>query len=245
MLDQTLRTSLDALFGCLELASPTAFARAGRIRTLVTALCRELALASLWEIEVAALASQLGAVTLPPTVLARLDQGLPLPEDEQHMVDAAPDVAVRLLERIPMLEDVVEILRGLRPERGVRSRSALVSTAIEVLRAATDFEACESRGMATESAIAVLQARGHRAEVLAALRGVTGAGTYAVRAMHVGELEVGMPIAENVVALNGLVLIGRGTVVTTPLLSRLANFRRIGQLPGPVLVMVPRDSSDS
>nr|BFE79006.1 hypothetical protein GCM10020093_016070 [Planobispora longispora] len=66
ILDKTLRASLQALFGCLELASPQAFARAGRIRDLVGALCRELGLNNVWEIEVAAMASQLGAVTLPP-----------------------------------------------------------------------------------------------------------------------------------------------------------------------------------
>src|SRR6185436_17961782 len=44
LLDTTLRSSLQALFGCLELASPTAFARAGRIRTLVAELCSAMQL---------------------------------------------------------------------------------------------------------------------------------------------------------------------------------------------------------
>src|SRR6185312_14071822 len=57
LLDTTLRSSIQALFGVLELASPAAFARAGRIRTLVAELCTALQLDALWEIEVAAMAS--------------------------------------------------------------------------------------------------------------------------------------------------------------------------------------------
>ncbi|HYN92485.1 MAG TPA: response regulator [Pilimelia sp.] len=248
MLDKTLRTSLQALFGCLELASPQAFARAGRIRTLVSALCRDLALEKVWEIEVAAMASQLGAVTVPPSVLQKLDRGLPLPDEEQRMIDAMPDVAVRLLGDVPMLEDVVAIVRGIQPapddlpRETARPAPPVVSVAVAVLRAAIEFETFESRGVATDSAIAVLERQGdHQSDVLGALRRVRGgpATPAAVRALRVWEVEVGMRIAEDVVALNGPVLIGRGMVVTEVLLGRMANFKRMGQVAEPVLVTVP------
>jgi hypothetical protein len=77
LLDQTLKAGVQALFDVLQLASPVAFARGARIRTLVGELCRQLELQSHWEIEVAAMASQLGAVTITPSVLRKLDRGLP------------------------------------------------------------------------------------------------------------------------------------------------------------------------
>jgi CheY-like chemotaxis protein len=242
LLDKTLRTSLQALFGCLELASPAAFARAGRIRSLVAALCSELELHELWEIEVAAMASQLGAVTVPPSVLQKLERGLPLDGDEQAMVDAMPDVAVRLLTDVPMLHDVVEIVRGLAaPARG-GSSSPLIDTAVDVVRTAIEFETLDGRGLPVESAIAVLECRENsRPRILAALRAVKGVAAVrdTVRALAVGELEVGMRIAEDIVAVNGLVLIGRGMVVTDVLLDRLANFRHTTKLVEPVLASVP------
>ena len=244
LLDTTLKASIQALFGCLELASPTAFARAGRIRTLVAELCTALQLDALWEIEVAAMASQLGAVTIPPSVLKKLDKGQPCTEDEQAMIDAMPGVAVKLLRGIPNLEDVVEIVRGLSPEghpSSAKPVSPLIETAIEVVRTAIDYETLESRGLEVESAIAVLESRDHSAlHVLAALREIKGVVRVAaekVRGLRVVDLEVGMRVAEDIVATSGLVLIGRGMVVTSLLLDRLNNYARLIEIVEPVLTV--------
>ncbi|WP_246614158.1 response regulator [Paractinoplanes bogorensis] len=239
LLDKTLKASLQALFGCLQLASPPAFARAGRIRTLVSELCHEMQLDSLWEIEVAAMASQLGAVTLPPSVLAKLDKGLPCTDEEQAMVNAMPGVGVQLLKGIPMLDDVIEIVRGLGLNPPPHP-SPLVEAAVDVIRTAIDFETLESRGLEVESAITVLECRDHSALlVLAALRRVKGVVQVKekVRGLRVVDLEVGMRVAEDIVATNGLVLIGRGMVVTELLLDRLNNFARMIEIIEPVLAV--------
>ncbi|GIM96088.1 response regulator [Paractinoplanes toevensis] len=244
LLDTTLKSSIQAVFGCLELASPAAFARAGRIRTRVAELCAMMQLEALWEIEVAAMASQLGAVTIPPSVLAKLDKGLPCTEEEQQMIDAMPGVAVELLKGIPMMEDVLEIVRGLSPGRvknPTKPQSPLIEAAIDVIRTAMDFETLESRGMELESAITVLECRDHSAlNVLSALREVNGLDKVAekqVRGLKVGELEVGMRVAEDIAATNGLVLIGRGMVVTSLLLDRLDNYARMIEIIEPVLAI--------
>ena len=239
LLDKTLKASLQALFGCLELASPLAFARAGRIRTLVSELCHEMQLDALWEIEVAAMASQLGAVTLPPSVLTKLDKGMPCSEEEQAMVDAMPGVAVQLLRTIPNLEDVVEIVRGLSLDPQPHP-SPLVEAAVDVVRTAMDYETLESRGLEVESAITVLECRDHSAlHVLTALRKVKGVVQVKekVRGLRVADLEVGMRVAEDIVATNGLVLIGRGMIVTELLLDRLGNFARMIEIIEPVLAV--------
>jgi CheY-like chemotaxis protein len=245
ILDKTLRATLQALFGCLELANPPAFARAGRIRNLVSALCAELSLGNAWEIEVAAMASQLGSVTLPPNVLQKLDRGLPLPADEQRMIDALPRVAAKLLGSVPMLEEVVEIVLGLDPSAPrTRPSSKVVRTGIDVLRAAIDVENLESRGVGTAGAVAVLERDDRQGgEILDALRRVrrVAADQETVRAYKIGELRTGMRIMEDVLALNGPVLIGRGMIVTDVLLDRLANFKRLGQVAEPILATVSPD----
>jgi CheY-like chemotaxis protein len=243
LLDTTLKSSLQALFGVLELASPAAFARAGRIRTLVASLCRALQLEALWEIEVAAMASQLGAVTIPPSVLQKLDKGLPCTADEQRMIDAMPGVAVQLIKDIPMLSDVVAIVRGLSVSSGLgedpdKPGSPVIETAVAVVRTAIDFETLESRGLDAENAITVLECRDHAApRVLGALRDVKGVVRVAekVRGLRVADLEVGMRVAEDIVATNGLVLIGRGMEVTSLLLERLSNYARMIEIVEPVL----------
>jgi len=246
ILDKTLRTSLQALFGCLELASPLAFARAGRIHALVGAICAQLALGDVWEIEVAAMASQLGAVTLPPSVLGKLDRGLPLPDDEQAMIDAMPATAAKLIGDIPMLEEVVAIVLGQQGPPRARWPSAeppsLVTIGIDVLRAATEVEVLESRGLETTSAIAVMERDGgHLPQVLNALREVrqVASAQETVRAYPLVELRVGMRIVEDVLAVHGPVLIGRGIIVSAVLLERLFNYKRMGQLAEPILATVP------
>jgi CheY-like chemotaxis protein len=245
LLDKTLKTSMQALFGVLELASPAAFARAGRIRTLVADLCTAMQLEALWEIEVAAMASQLGAVTIPPSVLQKLDKGLPCTDEEQAMIDAMPGVAVQLLKGIPNLEDVLEIVRGIgemrRNERPARPHPPLIEAAIDVVRTAIDYETLESRGLEVENAITVLECRDHAAmPVLSALRDLRGVQLKTeekVRGLRVVDLEVGMRVAEDIVATNGLVLIGRGMIVTSLLLDRLDNYARMIEIVEPVLAV--------
>jgi len=103
-------------------------------------------------------------------------------------------------------------------------------------------ETLESRGIAVENALAILECQHERAlEILVALRKVKGLAAVqdTVKALKIRELEVGMRIAEDIVAANGLVLIGRGIVVTDVLLDRLSNFRRTVQLTEPVLAIIP------
>ena len=49
------------------------------------------------------------------------------------------------------------------------------------------------------------------------------------------ELETGMRVAEDIVASNGLVLIGRGMTVTELLLDRLHNYAKMIEIVEPVL----------
>jgi CheY-like chemotaxis protein len=243
LLDKTLKASIEALFDVLQLANPVAFARGARIRALVAELCRQLQLQSHWEIEVAAMASQLGAVTIPPSVLQKLDKGLPCTDEEQLMVDAMPGVAVQLLRTIPLLGDVVGIVRALavsKPDRGQKPAAPLVGEAVEVVRTAMDFDTLLSRGLEVENAITLLECREDGPlHVLAALRKSKGilAVTDKVRGLKAVELETGMRVAEDIVATNGLVLVGRGMTVTGLLLDRLTNYARTIEIHEPVLAV--------
>jgi hypothetical protein len=109
-----------------------------------------------------------------------------------------------------------------------------------VVRTAIDYETLESRGLEVDSAIAVLECRDHSAlHVLAALRKTKGVVHVAekVRGLRVVDLEVNMRVAEDIMAVNGLVLIGRGMLVTALLLDRLTNFARTIEIVEPVLAI--------
>jgi CheY-like chemotaxis protein len=239
-LDTTLKTSVQAIFGLLELSSPQGFTRAGRIRSLVGELVHALELDGLWEIEVAAMASQVGAVTVPAEVMRRLCEGDDLSADETAQVNAMPSMVLPLIKDIPMLEDVVATIRGLAgqaPPAG--GWSPLAEGAISVVRTAIEYVTAESRTHSAPGAVAAITRAGKCApHVLAALRQVKGIETTssnATQAYALADLQVGMRLAEDVRAQNGVVLIGSGTVVTDVMLDRLNNFSRMVGLVEPVL----------
>lgn len=150
LLEQTLRGSIDALTEVLALANPAAFGRAGRIKELVSKLADALALAleDRWEVEVAAMLADVGAVTLPHTTASKLYAGAPLTAQETEMARRVPVVTRQLLGKIPRLEGVLEILQRFRYDADAVTpgRLSAVPSGARMLRIATDFAELESRG---------------------------------------------------------------------------------------------------
>jgi response regulator RpfG family c-di-GMP phosphodiesterase len=111
LLEQTLRGSVQALADVLALASPMAFGRATRLRKSVSALAAAMHIDESWHVEIAAMLSQMAYVTLPPETLEKVFRGEPLNEREQAMIARLPTVTEQVLNKIPRLEPVLEILR--------------------------------------------------------------------------------------------------------------------------------------
>ena len=128
------------------------------------------------------------------------------------MVDAVPTVAVRLLSAVPMLDDVIAMIRGLDGRALSGAVSPLVLTGVTVLRAAIDMELLERRGLTTASALVILDRDPkHNPAVLAALRQFTqvAEAQEIVQACTIGQLRSGMRLAEDVLTTAGPILIGR------------------------------------
>jgi DNA-binding NtrC family response regulator len=67
LLEQTLHGSIRALVDILSLANPLAFGRVTRVRKIVEELINHFQIRERWPIEVAAMLSQIGCVTVPPS----------------------------------------------------------------------------------------------------------------------------------------------------------------------------------
>ena len=74
LLEQTLRGSLRTMTEILALANPVLFGRAGRIKRTVTELEKQLGVDDHWQIEVAAMLSQIAQVSLPTEVAEKLSR---------------------------------------------------------------------------------------------------------------------------------------------------------------------------
>ncbi|MFN8058635.1 MAG: response regulator [Vicinamibacterales bacterium] len=249
LLEQTLRGSIRTLADVLSVTNPLLFGRATRIQAHVAALAEQLQMRDRWQVEVAAMLSQLGYVALPPDVAQKVYYAKPLTEKEQAMLQRVPEVNEQLLGHIPRLEVVRAILNRSARSGQPRPDAAdpderLVQRGVHLLRVAMDFDALESEG--TPPALAVdrmrVNADRYDEEVLNAMAAVAGTNRLGanVTQMPTTKLRVGMVLAEDVVLETGSLLVARGYTITAGFLERVRNFRP-GTVKEHVLVFVPAE----
>lgn len=240
VLEQTLNGAIKALTDVLSLVSPVAFGRAGRVRDLALAVAGKLPVQDTWQIEVAAMFSQLGTVAVPEATLARHISGQPLEPEEAEMIARTSRLTDDLLANIPRLEPVREILHratSSNPRTSRPSHGEPLPLAAEILRVVLDFDEAESRE-GRQKALATIRGRvrTYDPSVVKALCEVTGAEIGPrVRELQMRALAVGMVLAEDLRSSSGLLLVARGYRVTLSFLERARNYAQ-GYVAEPIRV---------
>lgn len=249
LLEQTLHGAIRTLTDVLAMTNPVSFGRATRIKPLVAALARELGLKGLWQLEVAALLSQIGYLTLPPDTAEKVYAGAELTVAEEDMLERVPAVTQQLLANIPRMEMVCSILAHTSQPyqttapRGEPMEVAVARRGAHLLRVALDYDTLDSRGLSPDAIVAQLRAGSSRyaPDVLDALEVIVGGVAQMVQRIEVkvGGLQVGMVLAEDVRLAGGLLFIARGHEVTDGMLERLRNLRP-GSVREPLSVLARR-----
>jgi CheY-like chemotaxis protein len=231
LLEQTLRGSIKMLVDILAITSPAAFGRANQIKTRVLQLGSLLGILDSWQLEIAALASQLGYIVLPHELCEKLEAKRPLTEDEQRMVERAPAMTEHLLANIPRLEGVRAMLAlHVKPPRRKPSAdpaTQLIELGAHLLRVSIDIEALESNRTDRRTSPALLLAGRpelYDAEVLEAVERMYSEHIPTVIAVRPAELRVGMVLAEDARLSTGALLVARGYEVTASFIARIKNF---------------------
>jgi response regulator RpfG family c-di-GMP phosphodiesterase len=247
LLEQTLHGSIKMLTDVLALTNPVSFGRANRLKSRVSELAPKLGLKETWQVELAAMLSQLGTITLPHDVAEKVHRGLALSEPEQKMVDRLPEVTEQLLANIPRLEGVRAILtRYMKPLRAGEALSEdpakrAVELSSRLLRVALDFDVLEAQGNSPAHALDALRGRGDRydPQILDALAPYCAdrSAREQLRELPLSALKVGMLFAEDVKFSTGALLAARGYEVTASFLERARNFRS-GSVKEPIRVIV-------
>ena len=252
LLEQTLHGSIEALTDVLALTNPVSFGRAIRIKHLVSELAKQLEMPERWQVEVAAMLSQLGCITLPAETLEKLYYGRPLSEDEEQMVAHLPAVTEQLLGRIPSSGNRAGDPRLVPPSRKDSStrqmqRKTLVHRGAQLLKVASDFDVLETQGH-DAPAVARYHARTDgvitiRSCCAGSMRFGAPAAKEEVRELSLAALQVGMVMAEDVRMQTGALLVTRGYEVTARFVERISNFRP-GTVKEPLVVICPPGDAD-
>jgi len=113
VMQETLLECIAALMEVLAVTNPVAFGRAQRLKGLVSQIAERLGMGQFWQLEAAALLSQIGYFAETPTLAEKIYYGRPLTPAEQERAKVVPATGSKLLEHIPRLEPVIQILAAL------------------------------------------------------------------------------------------------------------------------------------
>jgi CheY-like chemotaxis protein len=229
LLQQTVLGCIRALSDVLCIVNPIAFGRGSRIKRLAMQLAEQAGLPASWELEAAALLSQIGYVSLPVELVEKAVNGESLNADEVLLLGETPKVTQSILARIPRLENVASILAyANRPTTANEPRDPEVSANASVLMNVLEFDGLTSRGEDAETAIATLRARFGLKNVplvaqLATMRG-TPAGGPQLREIRLREVAPGMILMDDLRTDLGTLLVSRGYEISHSFIDRMRNF---------------------
>ncbi len=234
LLEQTVKGSIDAMSGILALASPTLFGRGSRVKNLAELMCAEAGIAFDWQLQVSALLSQIGRITLPDTIAAKLATGEPLTDQEAAMVQRVPEVTYNIICSIPRLDEVLMAIQfmdknfdGTGSPRGKISGED-IPVAARVLKLANRIEELQGRGYSARRVLDSLRVEvgAYDPRLLKAYEAVADMAEERAgpRGLLMHELRIGMVMVEPVWSRAGVMLVAAGQEVTEGLLGRIQNY---------------------
>jgi response regulator RpfG family c-di-GMP phosphodiesterase len=250
LLEKTLKGSVTVLTNVLSLVNPTAFGRGSRITRLASKFGAELKMDRAWQLELAAMLSQLGCVTLPETTLAKIYRGEELSPEEDSMFRAHPTLGAELLRNIPRLEPVAEMIahQEKRYDGSAHPANSLsgehIPLGARILKLLGDYDTLCASGMDDAEALEKIRActgwyDPALAKILERLLAAKDNGN--VRYVSLRELSSNMILEQDLKTSTGVLLVAKGQEVTPSMRERLANFARMShgiQEPIKVSVMV-------
>lgn len=236
-LQETLHGSIQALTDVLSLANPAAFGRALRIRGLVHRLSKVLLIPQFWEVDMAAMLSHIGCVSLPKALLDKIAAGKDLAPDERKLFETHPTVGAGVLANIPRMALVSEIMKhqharyDASPPFGAR-----------VLKVVLDYDMLLNRGL--PAAAIFTQMHGVKGvydpDILRAFESTIPVDSgYTRRRVTMRDLKENMILEEDIVSVDGMLLLAKDAELNEANIYRLIESTRSFDIVEPVTVLVP------
>ncbi len=251
LLDQTLRGAVDALSQSLSTAKPLFFGRAQRIRRIAKEVATMMNTPDAWRIDVAAVFSQLAYISIPESVSEDVYHNRELTSEVKEVVKRLPEDTQKIIEKIPGLEEVGEILKKAEVQhRYEENDESGIRQAASILRVALDFDYYEQQGHDRSLIVQTLKSRKAEydplvTESLSQLL-VVAEQTYRLEEISLKNLEVGMRLAQELRLDDGFLVASSGADVDRQLLKVIRNYNSCYQdspFPKRIQVTVPVNSN--
>jgi hypothetical protein len=228
LMQETLLGCINALIDVLSMTNPVAFGRTNRVKRMTTELAAASGMDGFWQLEAAAMLSQIGYISLPAELVEKLYYGQKLTAEEAALSAGAPKVARTLLARIPRIEAVVQILANSQDQPGESAAAGILKQGADILRLVLAYDALIVAGNSVDIAMQTLrdQPRPHDAKLLDTFAQLIGARAVKqeIRESLVSALTPGMIILDDLRTAVGTLLVPKGFEVSETFLERTRNF---------------------
>ncbi len=250
LLDNTLKGSIKVLTDLLAISNPEAFGRSSRVKQWVEKIATYMGLEDTWQFETAALLSHIGFVTIPEKTLQKIYKGIELTGEEAQLFEMHPMIASNLIKNIPRMGQIAEIISYQEKKfdgSGIPSNGAKgeeIPLGARILKVALDFDSLQAIGKPEREAFSILRKRHgwYDPRVLKAFEMALGIEIkYEIKEVKVRGLEEGMILAQDIISLEGRLLVAKGQEVTMALAERLKNVAQVSPVKEPIKVFVRID----
>ncbi|WP_306599571.1 HD domain-containing phosphohydrolase [Geothrix sp. 21YS21S-2] len=252
LVEGTLKGSLALLVDLLSIADPVAFARSQHLAPLAQKIAKVLELESTWVVTVASMLSQIGALTVPPSVMAKVRSGGLITTHERETVTRLPEISSGLIRHIPRMEEVAQAILFMNKNYNgsgfplIHVREDEIPLGGRILKVASDFLDLEEKRGNAQSALAEMSQTSlfYDPKILQALARTLEMPDEALAedkdlphlATH-DTVQPGQILVEGVETREGILVYPPLTRVGESHLERLKNFARLVGLKEPFLVL--------
>ncbi len=229
LLDQTLRGAVDALAQSLSTAKPLFFGRAQRVRRIANELAETMKIPDAWRVDIASTFSQLAYISIPETLVEDVYYKRELALEVRQMVKQLPNDTQLLIEKIPGLEEVGEILGKLTVQHRFEDDDETgLRKAASILRVALDFDYYEEQGHDRSLIVQTLKSKKdiYDPEVTDCLSQllVVAEQQFKLEVIPIRKLEVGMRLAQELRLEDGFLVASCGADIDRQLLRVIRNY---------------------
>lgn len=248
LLGQTYIGIVNVLSQILALVNPVAQNKANRLKRYCTHMINEIQLEDKFIVEIAAILSQLGCITIPQDVLERHEYGGFINEEELQKIKKNNIDVIKLLMNIPMFEDIAEIIS--LSEKQIHNNTEGYSDEKQqnihiggkILQVAKGIDRYIMSGVSPSDAISMLKDENYFNDNSI----VNSLNTYEFNQKNMikmyvysYQLNTKMIIESDIYSSNGVLLIKKGQHVTYQILSSLNNFSKNVGINEPFAVLTP------
>ena len=245
LLQETLVGAVNALTDTLATVKPLFFGRAQRVKRLAGEIARYLNFAHVWQVETAAVFSQMASITLPEEEAENVFLRKRLRPQIVELVKKFPEVIDHLLGHIPRLEEVRKIIDCLmgNPLPYQNKATEEVYQAYRIIDAALEYDYLEVDGHDSEVILGTLKGgeKQFDKDVIEAMSQLLHKSKtrYLVNEVPFEELRVGMRLAEDLSLETAMLVAPKGTDITKHFLQVLHNYDSCyDRTPFPKLIKV-------